>query len=489
MDHNHILCKFLENNINVHPSALDEIERLCSNVELDRIVNITKEESPSVVTSEFIKGLEGREEEKVVGERKSPLAKEIGSSIEIDRERDITSKSYTSGKVENFVGFFNIRYERLGKILKGRRSMLGAGMIEVVKSSRTREGRIVGMVNDIRETKNKHILMELEDPSGVLKALIPKNEEDLKELAREIIQDEIIGISGSFGNSGDLFIVKEVFFPDLPNNREARKSPEPVSLALISDLHIGNRHFQEGTFKRFVKWLRGEEGTSSQREAASRVKYVVVGGDLVDGVGIYPEQKDELEIKNITEQYARFYEHVSMLPEHIEVIISPGNHDATRQAEPQPAISEEFAPQCYEDPRIHMAGNPLSVELHGVKVVSYHGRGLDDIISTIPGLSYSRPEEAMLRLLRKRHLSPIYGGRVPLAPESYDYLLLEDPPDILHMGHVHTTGMKNYRNSLLVNSGTFQAQTAFQRKMNIMPTPGRVPIVDLQTLQTITMEF
>ena len=37
------------------------------------------------------------------------------------------------------------------------------------------------------------------------------------------------------------------------------------------------------------------------------------------------------------------------------------------------------------------------------------GKALDDIIASTPGLTYSKPAEAMKVLLKARHLSPTYG--------------------------------------------------------------------------------
>jgi DNA polymerase II small subunit len=153
------------------------------------------------------------------------------------------------------------------------------------------------------------------------------------------------------------------------------------------------------------------------------------------------------------------------------------------------AISEEFAPQLYEDPRVHMLGNPCCTSFHGVDTISYHGRSLDDIISTLPNQSYSRPEKAMVELLKKRHLVPMYGGKVPLSPEDIDYMIIDEPPDILHAGHAHHIGVTNYRGVNVINSGTFQEQTSFQRKLNMVPTPARVPIVDLHEMTTTIMRF
>ena len=109
-----------------------------------------------------------------------------------------------------------------------------------------------------------------------------------------------------------------------------------------------------------------------------------------------------------------------------------------------------------------MIGNPSLIELNGVKILMYHGQSLDDIIATIPDLSYAKPAEAMKVLLKARHLSPIYGQRTPIAPEQEDMMVVTEVPDIFHSGHIHVIDAQNYRGTLIVNSGAWQSQTNFK---------------------------
>jgi len=46
-----------------------------------------------------------------------------------------------------------------------------------------------------------------------------------------------------------------------------------------------------------------------------------------------------------------------------------------------------------------------------------------------------------------------------------------------------------YRGILAVNAGTWQAQTSFQKQMNVNPTPARAVTVDLHTLAARTLDF
>jgi DNA polymerase II small subunit len=124
-----------------------------------------------------------------------------------------------------------------------------------------------------------------------------------------------------------------------------------------------------------------------------------------------------------------------------------------------------------------------------VSILVYHGRSIDDLILRVPGLSYAAPERAMMEMLKRRHLAPIYGGRVSIAPEKEDHYVISRPPAVLHCGHVHTVGIARYKGVALINSGTWQSQTDFQKKMNIQPQPGVVPLVDLATMKIRKLIF
>jgi DNA polymerase II small subunit len=136
-----------------------------------------------------------------------------------------------------------------------------------------------------------------------------------------------------------------------------------------------------------------------------------------------------------------------------------------------------------------MLGNPSLVELNSVKFFLYLGQILVDIIATTPGLSYSKPADAMKVLLKARHLSPIYGQRTPIAPEQEDMMVITEVPDVFHSGHVHIIDVQNYRGTLIINSGAWQAQTKFQQTMGIVPTPGIAILINLATLQPFQLDF
>jgi DNA polymerase II small subunit len=128
-------------------------------------------------------------------------------------------------------------------------------------------------------------------------------------------------------------------------------------------------------------------------------------------------------------------------------------------------------------------GDPAHLIVEGVNILLTHGDSIDDLVTQLPGISYTEPASAMRALLQKRHLAPIYGGKTELAPLSRDWMVIETAPDMVHFGHAHHNAVDNYRGVQIINSGTFQSQTDFMRKQGVVPTPGIVTIINLHSGQ------
>lgn len=415
-----------------------------------------------------------------------PYAKEIDADIKI--LEDPTSLVTTAGSMEEYHEYFLDRFRRLQRCLRQRIDAKDATSItEALKAPLNAKVKIVGMLTERRESKQR-IFLRLEDTESTATVMIyPNLESSVSKRVQDLLLDQVVCIN-AIKSRNDLFILEDVLFPDVPQ-RAPNKASEPVYAALISDLHVGSKLFMRAEFNRFLLWLNGKLGDSNWREIAGRVKYVVIAGDIVDGIGIYPKQTKELAIKDIYRQYAAASRYLEQIPDYVKLIIIPGNHDASRKALPQPALPKDFAEPVYEVREVQSLGNPSSISLHGVELLAYHGRSLDDVVANAPGASFSKPQKAMEVLLRSRHLAPIYGQRTPIAPNKRDYLVIERIPDIFHTGHVHVVGYDRYRGVLMVNSGAWQEQTEYMSKLGLKPDPGVAPVVNLQTLQVTTLNF
>jgi len=410
----------------------------------------------------------------------STFAREVDRPLRsVEVSNDMTGRSTGAGEYRDFVETFRDRYDRLSAKLRSRVTHRPAESLQ--SASGGGEAGMIGMVADIRSTANGHWLVELEDTTGVFPCLVMKDR-GIAELVDELLLDEVIAVEGSLSDDGGVLFVDSLHFPDVPRTFEPRTADRHVRAALVSDVHVGSREFMADAWSRFADWLHTED--------AAEVEYLLLAGDMVEGVGVYPDQDEELSIVDIYDQYEAFSEHLKEVPGDVEVVMIPGNHDAVRLAEPQPGFDAELREiMSAHDPRI--VSNPSTVTIEGVSVLMYHGVSLDEVIAELPEekASYDHPHRAMYQLLKKRHVAPQFGGHTRIAPEAKDYLVVDEVPAIFHTGHVHKLGWGKYRNVLAVNSGCWQAQTTFQKSVNIDPDGGYAPVVDLDTLELTVYDF
>ena len=139
----------------------------------------------------------------------------------------------------------------------------------------------------------------------------------------------------------DLFMAEDIIFPEV-GKKTPQRAQEPVYAVLTSDIHIGSTKFTKEAFKRFILWLRGKYGTPEMREIASRVKYLLSLATLLMALASILSQQNELTIRDVHKQYNFATKYLEKIPDYIEIVLSPGNHDASRKSLPQPAIPEGY---------------------------------------------------------------------------------------------------------------------------------------------------
>jgi len=231
------------------------------------------------------------------------------------------------------------------------------------------------MVREKRVTKNKNIILHLEDLTGEIQALVRADREEIFTRAQELQLDDVIAIKAS-GNR-DMLFIHDLFFPDsfLPTKT---KFNEDFSIAFLSDVHAGSDRHLGQSIQKFLNWLQSDDIN------ASKIKYIFFSGDNVDGIGIFPGQEQVLKLKSMKEQYKLLASYIRQIPKHITVFMCPGQHDAVRVAEPQPIIDRSYAPELYEIENLVLVTNPTLVKiLEGdkeFKVLMYHGASIHSFI-------------------------------------------------------------------------------------------------------------
>lgn len=401
-------------------------------------------------------------------------------------------------EVADFVKHFNVRFNALERILRNRSELSSVSSINRILAKKDKGNvAIIGMVLSKSVTKNGNLILELEDPTGVIKAVINKDKSELFLKSNDILLDEVIGITGNNG-SGIIF-ANNVFWPDIPLNREIKKSPDEVYAIFVSDFHFGSKHFLFEEYDKFLKWINGEMGDEKQKDLASKIMYLFIAGDLVDGVGIYPGHDKDVTHPDIYEQYDLFTDFISKIPKHINVIISPGNHDAMRIAEPQLELYKDFTLKLWEMENVTMTTNPSIVNIHasdnfeGFDVLIYHGYSFPFIADNVQSIrsqgGLKRADLIMKFVLQRRHLAPTHESTLYIPQIEKDPLVIEKVPDFLITGHIHRVTALNYKSITLLNCSSWMGSSDFQEKVGLKPQPARVPIVNLQTREVKILKF
>ena len=416
------------------------------------------------------------------------LAKDIDSEIEV--HFDITGNSVTEGKLSDMKSFFNSRLSKIRNLMIEGRA-LPRRPISNAEAYRNRqrytsneyEITIVGLVSEPRWAKSGNLMFLLEDETTQIQCLLkpPTGANPLHSALDGLMNDDVVGVSGFFiGDRTDLFIISNIHFPPLPRRaKNTANIDESVSAAFLSDVHVGSKTFLEPQWEKMINWFKTDP-------LAKTIKYFVLSGDGVDGVGIYPGQDRHLAITDLFKQYGALANLLSDLPDWVDVIILPGNHDAVRPAEPQPALDPEVQ-QDYSD--AVFVGNPCDFSLHGVRILSYHGKSIDDFVAGLRSVTYAKPEMAMRSMLERRHLAPSWGGKTPLSPEPEDSMVIGTIPDIFVTGHVHGQYVGDHKGTTIVHSSTWQDQTDYQRMLGFQPKPCILTVINLHTHASASIPF
>ncbi len=374
----------------------------------------------------------------------------------------------SSGKSESFRKLFLSRYMKIRKILESRVSLSGSVSIDYALRNEG-ESTIIAMVRDIRESKYGRVI-DLEDPSGHIIAYYNGNE--------NIFPDDVIGVKGNIRN-GKIY-VKEIVYPGVDNvSKKEKVLKSENGIAFISDIHVGSKMFMKENFLKFLEWINSDK--------AGKIKYLIISGDLVDGIGIYPGQESDLELSDIFDQYALLSDYISKIKRDVTVFMIPGNHDLVRIAEPQPSLGEEIK-KIFRDNVIFLS-NPAYISIEGFNILIYHGASLNDLMDYIKGMKYENADVMMAELLKRRHLAPIYGNKVPIAPIEDDFMVIEEIPDLFVTGHIHVHKYSIYYGTILLNASAWQKQTEYQRTHNFFPDPCKVTLKFLNTPGLETIKF
>jgi len=423
---------------------------------------------------------------------KSKLNQPEEGRVHLYPETDFPNKKL---EVKDFVSYFKNRYSEMKNILQEHSEL--TNLVSINKISGNKQGiSLIGIVSDKKITKNNNILLQVEDLTGSIRVLINQNKPELYKKAEDISLDSVLGFKGS-GNKEILF-VNDLVYPEamLP---EKKKSPVEEYAIFIGDMHFGSKLFLKKSWENFINYLSNSNPDAKDPNSeVKKIKYLFIAGDIVTGVGNYPDQENDLEINDLEGQFMELSKYLDRIRKDIKIIISPGNHDGVRIMEPQPVFDEKFAWPLYQLKNVILTENPSYVNIgstddfEGIDVLTYHGFSFsyyaNNISSLIQQDAMNSPTEIMKYLLKNRHLAPAHTS-TQYYPLEKDPLIIKKSPDVFVAAHTHKCSIDYYNNILNVSVSCWEGMTSYQEKMGNQPDHCKVPLLNLKKGNVKILDF
>lgn len=401
--------------------------------------------------------------------------------------------------VNDFTLYFNRRLQYFTDLLKNRVSVENAVRISQLKDlfESNTEVTIIGLISEINQTKNGHYMISLEDKSGIIKCFVNKDKTNMINQIKNFCLDEGIAIKGKVGK--EIIWTDEIIIPSPPNSVELKRTENEEYVIHISDIHFGAKVFVDEAFQKFIDFLNGETQNEKLNKIAKKVKYIIVAGDIIEGIGIYPGQGKDARILSTEHQYHEAARWFSQIPKDKCLIIIPGNHDTDRLSEPQPKLPYHKAYALYNMPNTILLSNPSIVKLFendpsgGLDYFLYHGGSIFYYADKIQHLREKGgakvPEEVIAFLLEKRHLAPSHGSTLYIPDNQQDPLVIKKMPDFFITGHTHKLSVKNFKGCTIISCGCWVEMSDYQEKMGMYPDIGKTVLINTKTRKPAVLNF
>jgi len=196
-------------------------------------------------------------------------------------------------------------------------------------------------------------------------------------------------------------------------------------IGVIADTHVGSTYFMERELRDFLSYCEKE-----------KIKRIFIAGDLLSGSGVYRGQIQEQDLITFDKQKKKLYE---VFPQDIfEYYFICGNHDESfhRLIGMDPGKIIEMERKDFKYLGLYQGG----VRIHDIRIELHHGSG---------------------------------GGAYAMSYKGQKIIENIEPgekPDILILGHYHSSLYFETRNVHLIQPGCFQSQSLLLKRLRLSPT-------------------
>ena len=153
---------------------------------------------------------------------------------------DVTGRSTGTGEYGDFVTVFRDRYEKLSKQLRGRVNHRPAEAVGSMNGGT--DAAMIGLVNDVRSTKNGHRIVELEDTTGTFPCLVMRDRE-FAGLLDELLPDDCVAVARTLSDDGETVFVAALHFPDVPRTHTPNTAHSHAPAAAVPTRPAGRLAF------------------------------------------------------------------------------------------------------------------------------------------------------------------------------------------------------------------------------------------------------
>ncbi len=515
---------FLEYNFNVSVDALNYLlDQNISEKTLRQTIQRLPQKIPVISKNHLEENIISTDQQQEINETSETQKKQTGSQkkptdqlsieprgreqleeIKSDKPKKIKTKIHRSApklivkmdipesdkpNIETFQQLFLNRYEQLSTILKNNIKE----QTPLLKQNLTKEqipkdinGILIGMVQDTRVLTTNKFVIQLENPkSEILTRCVMVQDSESFPGYRDILRDSVVGIIGVLpknfqGGYITAFWGKDIIRPSF-QQKEFRATTDSHKILFVSDIHFGSQNFVRSVFAKLIKFLTLNDLDSQFQKLASEISTLMIVGDLVEGVGLFPDQRSAILYHSLQTQYEGLSVLLRDIPKNINIIVIPGEHDATQIPNPQPAIDKKIAKTLLELPNLKSFGNPIRISIENMSILAFHGQKNEVLFEKHFHLDPINPIIGIQHLLEYRHLYPEYGSFNPIAPYKRDYLVIDEIPDVVVSGHFHQAHFNEYKGVKIITCGSFQREDHKRSKDIINTYLGVFPVLDTHT--------
>ena len=380
---------------------------------------------------------------------------EKAKKFKIDIKFDYINQNKTT-TVNDFILYFNQRLQHFSEYIFDQienKEVIRISNLEELFNT-NKQIAIIGLISNLRYTKNGHLIITLEDRSGQIECFLNKNklDEKTKKLVNGLCLDEGIGIVGKCGDK--IVWIDEIIISKPLENKELKKTKNTNLILTFSDLNIGDINFNYNSFYKFLDFINSKTKNEKLNQISKEIKYILISGNIIS-----KNDNDNL-FSSTNLKYKLTTKLLENIPKDKCIIITTGKNDLSTIYEPQPALNYNIANSLHNMENIILLSNPSIINIENdFEIFLHNNTSYKYYNQKIEFLKNKPVIETFKFLLDKKHLAPTHESTHYIPDAQNDCLKIEKIPDIFIIGNINELDIQNYKGCTIITNGNWNIKT------------------------------